>query len=108
MAFSNNTRAPKIINVSERNKRQVWPFFVSGWLGNIPLYSVFDPTVYNDMDTFSRLVIGHASGKPILDDLPEKDRISTSFGTVFAALFSNFVTLQAYSSAPTKKITGTV
>jgi hypothetical protein len=108
MAFLNNTRAPKIISVSERNKQQVWPFFVSGWLRNIPLYSVFDPTVYNDMDTFSRLVIGHASGKPILDDLPEKDQISTSFGTVFAALFSNFVTLQAYSSAPTMKITGTV
>ncbi|KIL90152.1 hypothetical protein FAVG1_06891 [Fusarium avenaceum] len=108
MAFTNNTRAPKIISVSERNKQQIWPFFVSTWLRNIPLYSVFDPTVYSDMDTFSRLVIGHASGRPILDDLPEKGRISASFETVFAALFSNFVTLQAYSSAPTKQITGTV
>ncbi|RGP69701.1 hypothetical protein FSPOR_4513 [Fusarium sporotrichioides] len=108
MSFSNNTREPKIISVSERHKQRVWPFFLSGWLRNIPLYSVFDPTVYNDMDTFSRLVIGHASGKPILDDLPEKDRISTAFETVFAALFSNFVTLQAYSSSPAKKIIGTL
>jgi hypothetical protein len=60
------------------------------------------------MDTFSRLVIGHASGKPILDNLPERDQIATSLSTVFAALFSNFATLQAYSSAPTKKILGTV
>ncbi|GKU20718.1 unnamed protein product [Fusarium langsethiae] len=108
MSFSNNTREPKIISVSERHKQQVWPFFLSGWMRNIPLYSVFDPIVYNDMDTFSRLVIGHASGKPILDDLPEKDRISTAFETVFAALFSNFVTLQAYSSAPAKNIIGTL
>ncbi|KAL4727086.1 hypothetical protein ACLX1H_005986 [Fusarium chlamydosporum] len=108
MSFLNSTEAPKIIDVSERNRQQIWPFFVNGWLRSIPLYSVFDPTVYNDMDTFSRLVIGHASGKPILDDLPVQEQIATSFGTVFGALFSNFVTLQAYSSEPRKMIVGTM
>ncbi|CZR43773.1 uncharacterized protein FPRO_07310 [Fusarium proliferatum ET1] len=108
MSFLNDTVAPKVIKVSETSRQQFWPFFVSSWLRNIPRYSLFDPTIYNDMDTFSRLVIGHASGEPTLDTLPDKEKISNSFNIIFAALFSNFVTLEGYSSAQRREVTGTM
>ncbi|KAF4432134.1 hypothetical protein F53441_13853 [Fusarium austroafricanum] len=108
ISVTNNTATPKVLKYSERTKEEFWPFFASAWFRNIPLYSVFDPTVLNDMDTFSRLVIGHASGEPTLDVLPERQKISQSFGTVFRALFANFVALQAYSSAPKQEVTGTL
>ncbi|KAJ9422782.1 hypothetical protein QL093DRAFT_2562532 [Fusarium oxysporum] len=108
MSFPNDTATPKVIRFSETSKQQIWPFFFSNWLRIIPRYSVFDPTVYNDMDTFSRLVIGLASREPTLDTLPEKQQIANSFGIVFAALFSNFVTLQGYSNAPKREIVSTL
>ncbi|KAF4343947.1 hypothetical protein FBEOM_2104 [Fusarium beomiforme] len=108
VSFLNNTAAPKVIKVSETSKQPIWPFFVPRWLRDIPRYSVFDPTVYNDMDTFSRLVIGHASGEATLDALPDKQKIADSFNVIFAALFSNFVTLEGYSSAPRREVTSTM
>ncbi|CEI63804.1 unnamed protein product [Fusarium venenatum] len=108
ISITNNTVTPKILKFSERTKEQFWPFFATAWFRNIPLYSVFDPTVLNDMDTFSRLVIGYASGEPTLDVLPDRQKIFKSFGIVFQALFSNFVTLQAYSGAPRREIYGTL
>ncbi|OBS26242.1 hypothetical protein FPOA_00183 [Fusarium poae] len=108
ISITNNTATPKILKFSEGSKEEFWPFFATAWFRNIPLYSVFDPTVVNDMDTFSRLVIGHASGNPTLDVLPDRQNILKSFGIVFRALFSNFVTLQAYSDAPRQEIHGTL
>ncbi|KAL5594834.1 hypothetical protein FOVSG1_008523 [Fusarium oxysporum f. sp. vasinfectum] len=108
MSFRNNTANPKVIRFSETSKQQIWPFFLFNWLRIIPRYSVFDPTVYNDMDTFSRLVIGLASREPTLNTLPEKQQIANSFGIVFTALFSNFVTLQGYSNAPKREIISTL
>ncbi|EWY94862.1 hypothetical protein FOYG_04015 [Fusarium oxysporum NRRL 32931] len=102
MSFPNNTATPKVIRFSETSKQQIY------WLRIIPRYSVFDPMVYNDMDTFSRLVIGLASREPTLDTLPEKQQIANFFGIVFAALFSNFVTLQGYSNAPKREIVSTL
>ncbi|KAF5668765.1 hypothetical protein FDENT_11694 [Fusarium denticulatum] len=108
MSFLNDTATPKVIKFSETNKEQFWPFFISRWLRDIPRYSLFDPTIYNDMDTFSRLVIGHASGEATLDTLPDKQKIANSFIVIFAALFSNFVTLEGYSSAQRREIAGTM
>ncbi|QGI81245.1 uncharacterized protein FFB20_10249 [Fusarium fujikuroi] len=108
MSFLNDTATPKVIKVSETSKQQFWPFFISSWLRNIPRYSLFDPTIYNDMDTFSRLVIGHASREATFDTLPDKQKITNSFNVIFAALFSNFVTLEGYSSAQRREVTGTM
>ncbi|KAF5567601.1 hypothetical protein FPHYL_3224 [Fusarium phyllophilum] len=108
MSFLNDTATPKVINFSETSKQPLWPFFVSRWLRDIPRYSLFDPTIYNDMDTFSRLVISHASGEAILDTLPDKQKITVSFNVIFAALFSNFVTLEGYSSAQRREVVGTM
>ncbi|KAF5579811.1 hypothetical protein FPCIR_10875 [Fusarium pseudocircinatum] len=108
MSFLNDTATPKVIEFSETNKEQFWPFFVSRWLRDIPRYSLFDPTIYNDMDTFSRLVIGHASGEATLDTLPDKQKVANSFKIIFAALFSNFVTLEGYSTAQRHEVTGTI
>ncbi|KAI1039989.1 hypothetical protein LB505_006026 [Fusarium chuoi] len=108
MSFLNDTATPKVIKVSETGNQLFWPFFVSSWLRNIPRYSLFDPTIYNDMDTFSRLVIGHASGEATLDTLPDKQKIADSFNIIFAALFSNFVTLEGYSSAKRSEVNGTM
>ncbi|KAG4268403.1 hypothetical protein FPRO04_12437 [Fusarium proliferatum] len=106
MSFLNDTATPKVIKVSETGRQQFWPFFMSSWLQNIPRYSLFDPTIYNDMDTFSRLVIGHASGEATLTTLPDKQKIANSFRVIFAALFSNFVTLEGYSSAQRREVAG--
>ncbi|KAF4952514.1 hypothetical protein FGADI_6749 [Fusarium gaditjirri] len=108
MSFLNDTATPKVIKFSEANKEQFWPSFVSSWLLNIPRYSVFDPTIYNDMDTFSRLVIGHASGEATLDTLPDKEKIGNSFNIIFASLFANFVTLEGYSNAQRSEVVGTM
>ncbi|KAF4427470.1 hypothetical protein FACUT_9587 [Fusarium acutatum] len=108
MSFLNDTATPKVIKFSETSKRQFWPFFVSRFLRDIPRYSLFDPTVYNDMDTFSRLVIGHASEEATLDTLPDKQKIGDSFNVIFAALFANFVTLEGYSSAQRREVAGTM
>ncbi|RBR14515.1 hypothetical protein FVER53590_03357 [Fusarium verticillioides] len=108
MSFLNNTATPKVIKFLESGRQQFWPFFISRWLRDIPRYSLFDPTIYNDMDSFSRLVIGHASGEATLDTLPDKQKITDSFSVIFAALFSNFVTLEGYSSAQRREVSGTM
>ncbi|KAF5627122.1 hypothetical protein F52700_8605 [Fusarium sp. NRRL 52700] len=108
MSFLNDTASPKVIKVSESRQQQFWPSFVSGWLRNMPRYSLFDPTIYNDMDTFSRLVIGHASGKATLDTLPDKQKIGNSFNVIFAALFANFVTLEGYSAGQRREVASTM
>nr|RBQ99038.1 hypothetical protein FVER53263_03357 [Fusarium verticillioides] len=108
MSFLNDTATPKVIKFLESGRQQFWPFFISRWLRDIPRYSLFDPTIYNDMDSFSRLVIGHASGEAILDTLPDKQKITDSFSVIFAALFSNFVTLEGYSSAQRREVSGTM
>ncbi|KAF5227176.1 hypothetical protein FANTH_14839 [Fusarium anthophilum] len=108
MSFLNDTATPKVIKVSETSKQQFWPFFVPGWLRNIPRYSLFDPTIYNDMDTFSRLVIGHASREATLDTLPDEQKIANSFNIIFDALFANFVTLESYSRAQRREVAGTM
>ncbi|KAM5350841.1 hypothetical protein ACJ41O_007346 [Fusarium nematophilum] len=108
VSISNDTTTAKVLRFSEKSRQQFWPFFVTTWLRNIPLYSVYEPLLYNDMDTFSRLIIGHASGKPTLDTITGKLQIVESFGVIFQAFFSNFVTLQAYFSAPRRDITGTL
>ncbi|KAF5584307.1 hypothetical protein FPANT_7910 [Fusarium pseudoanthophilum] len=108
MSFLNDTAAPRVIKFSETNKEQFWPFFISWWLRDIPRYSLFDPTIYNDMDTFSRLVVGHASREATLDTFPDKQKIANSFNVIFAALFSNFVTLEGYSSAQRREVAGTM
>ncbi|KAI1009553.1 hypothetical protein LB504_002945 [Fusarium proliferatum] len=108
MSFFNDTATPKVIKVSETSSQQFWPFFFPSWLRNIPRYSLFDPTIYNDMDTFSRLVIGHASREATLDILPDKQKIANSFNVIFTALFSNFVILEGYSSAQRREVAGTM
>jgi hypothetical protein len=108
MSFLNDTATPKVIKFSETNKEQFWPFFISRWLRDMPRYSLFDPTIYNDMDSFSRLVIGHASGEATLNTLPDKQKIADSFSVIFAALFSNFMTLEGYSSAQRREVAGTM
>ncbi|KAF5712267.1 hypothetical protein FMUND_8541 [Fusarium mundagurra] len=108
VSFLNDTTNPKVIKFSETSKEQFWPFFISRWLRDIPLYSLFDPTVYNTMDTFSRLVIGHASGEATLNTLPDKQNIGNSFNIIFAALFANFITLEGYSSAQRREVAGTM
>ncbi|KAF5579261.1 uncharacterized protein FSUBG_13654 [Fusarium subglutinans] len=108
MSFLNDTTAPKVIKFAQTSREQFWPDFVSGWLRNIPRYSLFDPTIYNDMDTFSRLVIGHASGEATIDTLPDKQKIGNSFNVIFAALFANFVTLEAYPSIQRHEVAGTM
>lgn len=109
---SNDTANAKVLSFTEKSKATFWPSFARSWLHSIPLYSVYDPTLYNDMDTFSRLVIsyasGHASGKPTLNTVSGKQKMVDSFGTIFQACFSNFVTLQAYFSAPRRDISGTL
>ena len=106
MSLSNGTTAGRVLSFTETSRQPFWPAFASDWLNNIPLYAVYDPTVYNDMDTFSRLVIGHALGTPTLDTMPDRVQIVDSFVIIFEAFFSNFVTLQAYFSAPRREITG--
>ncbi|KAF4462837.1 hypothetical protein FALBO_10350 [Fusarium albosuccineum] len=106
VAVLNDTATAKVLRFTEKSRKKIWPFFITNWLRNIPLYSVYDPTLYNDMDTFSCLVIGHATDKPTLDTITGKLQIVESFGTVFQAFFSNFVTLQAYFGAPRQDITG--
>ncbi|PNP78633.1 hypothetical protein FNYG_07979 [Fusarium nygamai] len=108
MSFLNDTATPKVIKFSESSRQQLWPFFISRWLRDIPRYSLFDPTIYNDMDTFSRLVIGHASREATLDTLPDKQKIGNSFNVIFASLFANFMTLEGYSSAQSREVTGTM
>ncbi|KAM0417010.1 hypothetical protein ACHAPT_012976 [Fusarium lateritium] len=92
--------AAQVLNFTEKSKEQFWPGFARTWIREIPQYSIFDPTFYLDMDSFSRLVIGHGLKEPTLETLPNKTQLASSFKTVFQALFSNYVTLQAYYPAP--------
>ncbi|KAF5979221.1 hypothetical protein FBULB1_5823 [Fusarium bulbicola] len=108
MSFLNDTTTPKVIKFAETSRQRFWPAFVPRWLRDIPRYSLFDPTIYNDMDTFSRLVIGHASREATLDSLPDEQKIANSFNIIFDALFANFVTLEGYSSARRREVAGTM
>ncbi|KAF4985134.1 hypothetical protein FDECE_16793 [Fusarium decemcellulare] len=96
----NDTATAKVLRFTEKSREKIWPFFITNWLRSIPLYSVYDPTLYNDMDTFSRLVIGHTTDKPTLDTITGKLQIVESFGTVFQAFFSNFRKLRLFVVKP--------
>ncbi|KAJ4265379.1 hypothetical protein NW762_004667 [Fusarium torreyae] len=106
ISLANDTATGKVLSFTEKSRQLFWPFYIDSWLRNIPLYSVYDPTVYNDMDTFSRLVIGHASGEPTLDSIGAEKQMVKSFSVIFQALFANFVTLQAYYSSSRREING--
>lgn len=107
-SISHDVATAQVLSFTENTKEQFWPLFATTWIHEIPLYSVFDPTTYLDMDTFSRLVIGHASGKPVLDTITGKQQIAESFTIIFQAFFANYVSLQAYYGAPRRDIIGTL
>ncbi|KAJ9157651.1 hypothetical protein NKR23_g336 [Pleurostoma richardsiae] len=97
VTLGDNSTEAQVLGFEEKGVEQTWPFFMSSWLEDTPLYSVLDPNTFLDLDTFSRLVITHASSNRTVDTGPLPPlKLLDSFGSVFQAYYANFVTLQAY------------
>ncbi|KAI8673264.1 hypothetical protein NCS55_00645600 [Fusarium keratoplasticum] len=106
--LSNDPFIAKVLNFTQHDKEQFWPGFSRTWIQEIDMYSVFDPKAYITMDSFARLVVGHASNELTLENIPDGETLLSSFQTVFQAFFANFVSLQAYYPAKNATITGKV
>jgi len=61
-----------------------------------------------DVDSFGRLVIDHATDRPRLDYIPMDISLLRSFKAVFRGMYSNYVSLMAYSDAPRREVQGTL
>ncbi|RSL43788.1 hypothetical protein CEP54_014939 [Fusarium duplospermum] len=108
VSLSHNPSTAKVLNFTQHGQEQFWPGFAKGWIQEIYMYSVFDPKFVREMDSFGRLVIGHASNDPSLETIADKEKLLSSFKIVFQAFFANYVSLQAYYPAKNATITGTV
>ncbi|KAK0705683.1 hypothetical protein B0H67DRAFT_594740 [Lasiosphaeris hirsuta] len=93
----------QVLDFTETSRHEFWPAFGDRWLHDIPLYSVSAPYNPADMDTFSRLIVQHASGEPRLEVISGSQQLRESFRTIFQALFANYATLQAIQDAPRRE-----
>jgi hypothetical protein len=75
-------------------------------LDELPTYS--SSRRVKDVDSFGRLVIDHASDRPRLDYIPMDGRLLHSFEAVFRGVYSNYVSLMAYSDATRREVQGTL
>ncbi|KAK1750782.1 hypothetical protein QBC47DRAFT_435826 [Echria macrotheca] len=99
----------QVVNFTETSRESFWPFFAKSWFSDMPYYSVLAPVTRDSLDALSRLVLSYALGKPLLENVVSGgSAISESFGTIFQALFSNYVTLQGYHPAPRRTVSGTL
>lgn len=98
----------RILHFEERpgSREAVWPFFMKRFLDNLPTYS--SSSAVRDVDSFGRLVIDHTSDRPRADYVPSDIRLRDSFEAVFHAVYSNYVSLMAYSDAPRREVQATL
>ncbi|KAK0741353.1 hypothetical protein B0T18DRAFT_449732 [Schizothecium vesticola] len=98
----------QILHFEEKagSREPFWPWFFKGLLDDLPTYSSGRPV--KDVDSFGRLVIDHASDRPRLDYIPMDISLLRSFEAVFRGVYSNYVSLMAYSDASRREVQGTL
>ncbi|KAK1829125.1 hypothetical protein QBC39DRAFT_392809 [Podospora conica] len=100
----------RILHFEEKpgSTESLWPYFFKRFIDNLPIYNVGTQASLRDVDSFGRLVIDHASDRPRLDYIPMDARLPHSFEAVFRGVYSNYVSLMAYSDAPRREVQGTL
>lgn len=98
----------RILHFEEKpgSREPFWPFFMKRFLDNLPTYS--SSSLVRDVDSFGRLVIDHTSDRPRADYVTSDIRLRDSFEAVFHAVYSNYVSLMAYSDASRREVQGTL
>lgn len=99
----------RILDFEEKpgSREPFWPFFMRRFLDDLPIYISGSRSV-KDTDSFGRLVIDHTSNRPRADYIPADISLLHSFEAVFHAVYSNYISLMAYSDASRREVKGTL
>lgn len=99
----------RILHFEEKpgSREPLWPVFMRRFLDDLPTYSSGSRSA-RDVDSFGRLVIDHTSDRPRADYVPSDIRLRDSFEAMFHAVYSNYVSLMAYSDASRREVQGTL